>query len=527
MQSRERGAVAGVPIACLAHPWCLSAILCLLLNDHVLKGRAPPALTGKLSDFAGLFFFPYLVGLAILLASRAEPSRVRGWAFGLTALWFASAKTTALGHDLTVAIVELLLGAGATVIERDPTDVVALVALVPAWHLWSRCARARGPSHRAEVLAAMLAAGACLATSRSGPRFEDMTSPAVLRVFADGPTLTAIVGPALRLHGEGCALFRRARAGAWVHAGDCACPDDYIAGGHHEVRGASGVRFRLAGEDDAPLGDDPWKEVGFGATATRVIESKDGGATWTTAWEIPRTPQVAASLVPDGHPQPDLRLADLAVSAASGRVAVAFRTEGVLIREPDGAWVRENVGPVAPLADSRTASVALAMIGHFKWSSLAVFWLSLGALAPAAWLATGRRQSKASARLAYGATYLVAAGIILGVSRHLERTVSGPAPLVREVLSILFLLACVLIALSPIVTLYWLPPRRHREAASWSPRLRPSLAVLASLLALALQAALPFAGVSRHFIPFPEALFAAMAFALQAFLAWRDASSRG
>jgi hypothetical protein len=38
---------------------------------------------------------------------------------------------------------------------------------------------------------------------------------------------------------------------------------------------------------------------------------------------------------------------------------------------------------------------------------------------------------------------------------------------------------------------------------------------------------LPFAGVSRHFIPFPEALFAAVAFALQAFLAWRDASSRG
>jgi hypothetical protein len=525
MQRRERVAGFGVPLACLAHPASLSAVGCLLLNDHVLKGRAPAVLTGKLSDFAGLFFFPYLVGLVLGLASRAEPSRVRAWAFGLTALWFASAKTTILGHDLTLAIVELIVG--STVIERDPTDVVALVAILPAWHLWSRCARSLGPSHRREVLTAMVAAGACLATSPSGPHFQDFNSPAVVRVFADGPTLTAIVGPALYPEGEGCALFRRARAGAWVRAGACACPDDYIAGGHREVRGASGVRFRLAGEEETAPGDDPWKEIGFGAAATRVIESKDGGATWTTAWEIPRTPRVAASLVPDGHPHPDLRLADLALSAESGRVAVAFRTEGVLIREPDGTWVQEAVGPVERLASSDTASVVLAALDHSKWSSLAVFWLSFGALAPAAWLAAGRQLPRASRRRAYGATYLAAVGIILGTGWYFAGKASAVPPLVRVPLVILFLLACVLVAVSPLVTVLSLPDRRHPEVASWSPRLRPSLAFLASLVMLALHTALPFAGVSMRALPAQGLLFFAGACIAQALLAWREASFKG
>lgn len=44
----------------LAHPLSLLAVGLLLLNDHLLKHIAPSVLTGKLSDFAGLFFFPFL-----------------------------------------------------------------------------------------------------------------------------------------------------------------------------------------------------------------------------------------------------------------------------------------------------------------------------------------------------------------------------------------------------------------------------------------------------------------------------------
>ena len=41
-------------------PRTVGAILVLLINDHLLKGAAPGWVTGKLSDFAGLVFFPLL-----------------------------------------------------------------------------------------------------------------------------------------------------------------------------------------------------------------------------------------------------------------------------------------------------------------------------------------------------------------------------------------------------------------------------------------------------------------------------------
>jgi hypothetical protein len=47
----------------LSHPYSVAAAVTLAVNDHILKGLAPGWLTGKLSDFAGLFFFPYLLTL--------------------------------------------------------------------------------------------------------------------------------------------------------------------------------------------------------------------------------------------------------------------------------------------------------------------------------------------------------------------------------------------------------------------------------------------------------------------------------
>jgi len=53
-----------IALRCLRHPATLISISLLLFNDHVLKIAAPSPLTGKLSDFAGLFFFPFLLAAA-------------------------------------------------------------------------------------------------------------------------------------------------------------------------------------------------------------------------------------------------------------------------------------------------------------------------------------------------------------------------------------------------------------------------------------------------------------------------------
>src|SRR5437762_1943110 len=48
----------GASLTALASPLSLAAIAILLINDHLLKQVWPSFLTGKLSDFAGLYFAP-------------------------------------------------------------------------------------------------------------------------------------------------------------------------------------------------------------------------------------------------------------------------------------------------------------------------------------------------------------------------------------------------------------------------------------------------------------------------------------
>ena len=51
-------------VACLTSRGSLVAVGVLLVNDHVLKDAYSSWLTGKLSDFAGLYFFPVAAELA-------------------------------------------------------------------------------------------------------------------------------------------------------------------------------------------------------------------------------------------------------------------------------------------------------------------------------------------------------------------------------------------------------------------------------------------------------------------------------
>ena len=45
----------------LYHPYVLTALILTALNDHYFKYKFNNFLTGKISDFAGLFFFPLLL----------------------------------------------------------------------------------------------------------------------------------------------------------------------------------------------------------------------------------------------------------------------------------------------------------------------------------------------------------------------------------------------------------------------------------------------------------------------------------
>jgi len=108
----------------ILHPWTICAIVVLLINDQYLKYVYPSWFTGKLSDFAGLIFFPILLDPLI---------KSRKWSVVLTGIGFASVKLTTAGNMLYNQVYQRffdVLGWGEQVpLVMDATDCIALIAL--------------------------------------------------------------------------------------------------------------------------------------------------------------------------------------------------------------------------------------------------------------------------------------------------------------------------------------------------------------------------------------------------------------
>jgi len=169
----------------LLHPLFLLALSMLVVNDHVLKGAGilPSALTGKLSDFAGLVVAPTV--LAVLLRAR---SRRIIWGCHLAVGATFAAINVSPGAAHVVEWLTSQLGIGWH-IWVDPTDLLAL----PALALSARYLVPAGVGHatglrsawRRALTAAALATGLCATAASSQMR---ASQPTVLKgqVFVQG-----------------------------------------------------------------------------------------------------------------------------------------------------------------------------------------------------------------------------------------------------------------------------------------------------------------------------------------------------
>lgn len=142
----------------MSRPAPALALFVLVLNDHLLKGAGllPAALTGKLSDLAGLFFFPILLTAALRLPPAASCA--------LTGLAFSTLKL----DPAINALANQWWGAVAL----DPTDLIALCMLPLAWRWLTTSPRlpARRTLERAAILVAAIAS---VATSALPPPLFD------------------------------------------------------------------------------------------------------------------------------------------------------------------------------------------------------------------------------------------------------------------------------------------------------------------------------------------------------------------
>jgi hypothetical protein len=348
MQSLDRS------LRALGHPLTLASIALLLLNDHLLKLAYPSVLTGKLSDFAGLFFFPYLLaalfglaglGLARLPFAAGVRRRARvgtPWApaFGaylLTACLFSAVK---LDPGLNAAVNGLLRSVfGLPVqIARDPTDLVALLALIPSYRLWSSGASGRRPPLRRSLAALGLASLAALATAPCPPE-----QPITHLISHDGQ----LYALATAWQPVSNAYLDTNEGRHWDYLDPETLPAPVLEAAALPVPlpkivcvpGEEQVCYRAAGQE-------------------QLESSEDGGQTWQVAWSLPASRRTYMERVASGYGQLlacgkplNLRANDLAILGEGQEhvVIVALGNEGVL-RGP-GQWTRVGVGWAEPTPD--------------------------------------------------------------------------------------------------------------------------------------------------------------------------------
>jgi hypothetical protein len=138
----KRDLSSSLGVSYFVHPLPLLAVCVLIFNDHYLKRAYPSWLTGKLSDFAGLFFFPIFLCALWNLASNlfSNPSRIRWLTFrqaliavAVTDLIFVSVKFMPEVTQLYLTAMTSLGYPSAVTVDR--TDLIALaVNLLTLWY---------------------------------------------------------------------------------------------------------------------------------------------------------------------------------------------------------------------------------------------------------------------------------------------------------------------------------------------------------------------------------------------------------
>jgi hypothetical protein len=404
----------------LSRPPFVLAVALLATNDAVLKHVFPGWWTGKLSDLAGVF----IVGVVLGLASR------RPWTADLlTAAGFAALKLSPYVAGLAAP----LLG-GVT--RTDATDLVALVALVPA-HLFVRrhvVARSDGQPWQVPLTAAAVAL-TVLSVSATSCGSDD-TGIQQLEVLGDG----SVVATAGRPDGYGDAIVGQYRS----TDGGATWQDLYVEPGDEPLEG------EVISEDEACIEDGPCYRVSqtAGGPVGAVEVERDGGwavASTLSAEQVRRIDlRRGYTSCGDelGEDEDDVFGSVAVVDGPDGQhVLVTMGTEGLLHLGPDATeWERIGVDRYVP-----TSTSGPSWLDRLGWAPVLVtVVLVVGLLV---WMLV-RRERLANAGVALlvavvGGGALILAALLATGFFDTDYAVRGPT---LAVLSVLLAVLCIAIA---------------------------------------------------------------------------------
>jgi hypothetical protein len=310
-------------LACLQHPLTLLSIAILLLNDHVLKVVSPSWLTGKLSDFAGLFFFPFIVAAGLSLAlSKFDLSRQRigQIAFGLVAVWFVLLKTVPFVNSLTAQFASLFIGAPARLV-LDPTDLIALIVLLPAWRVWSNLSKT--VALRKAYVSLVVGVIACLASSPKLPPFDSVRA----------------------LEYQNGILYAESAYDGLVKSTDGGNSWNWLDYQKDEIESIYG----MFSNRELPIQacDPIQRQTCYMVDGTPIVSiSNDKGKSWQIAWEIPPDRREYVIHVSENITTQDLIIVD---ESDSRYLFIAMGKHGILRRQlPDGDWIQLGVEEAQP-----------------------------------------------------------------------------------------------------------------------------------------------------------------------------------
>ena len=339
----------------LTHPLVLLSITILLLNDHVLKVYSPSWLTGKLSDFMGVFFFPIFLSTILNIIWKPinlKQRHITITAFGFTTIWFGLIKTLPFFGHLTENIISGFLSIPSQII-CDPSDLLALIMLFPSWKL--QTINERLPNTKNTKLSYFSLCVAAIATLATSPGYSNQVTQLTVyenKIFANFD------------HHSHKIYYSWNGGSTWAEV-DFDLPEQVIND------------FEKSQELPVTVCLPSTPSVCYQTGPEKILQSLDGGETWNTNWDIPL---VQRRFMRYSYPYMELGPNDLIFLEMDNKqfLVAAMGSEGVLVKTDDGPWESVEINGLGPIKYKDANLIdAIGIVGPeiFTISMVSIFLL--------------------------------------------------------------------------------------------------------------------------------------------------------